>query len=162
MPKSLRIAFALVLLLGCSSPKKPETLEEWMTAARQGGRGERRDAIHHLGGMREKAGPAVQVLAECLTDADLSIQLAAANALAFVGPAGKKAVPTLAKVLLEDGNWQVQCAAAVALNYVDREGKESVPALVEALKDSNHVVRTEAAGALRIIDPDAAAKAGVK
>ncbi len=43
-----------------------------------------------------------------------------------------------------------------------RSGQKVVPALVQALKHSNHRICEEAAQVLKKIDPETAAKAGVK
>jgi HEAT repeat protein len=42
------------------------------------------------------------------------------------------------------------------------EAKSAVPALTQALNDPVAVIRTNAAASLKAIDPEAAAKAGVK
>jgi HEAT repeat protein len=53
--------------------------------------------------------------------------------------------------------------AAAALILIDPEAVRPVPpALVNALKDPDPLVRKAAAQALRWIDPDAAARAGVR
>jgi HEAT repeat protein len=50
----------------------------------------------------------------------------------------------------------------VSLGRFESKGRESVPMLVEALNDNDESVRSSAAFALKQIDPEAAAKAGVK
>jgi HEAT repeat protein len=53
-------------------------------------------------------------------------------------------------------------SAAKALGQFGPAAKEAVPALTEALKDVNPKVRQEAAQALKIVDPEAARKVGIK
>ena len=49
-----------------------------------------------------------------------------------------------------------------ALRLFGSDAKTAVPALVDLLKDPDADVRKEAGSALKAIDPEAAAKAGVK
>jgi len=52
--------------------------------------------------------------------------------------------------------------AALVLGNIGPEAKDAVPVLERALKDQHAGVAGEAANALRRIDPETAAKAGVK
>jgi HEAT repeat protein len=56
----------------------------------------------------------------------------------------------------------VRGAAACSLEAFGAEAKGAVPALLELLKDKDEYARGTAAEALEQIDPEAAAKAGVK
>lgn len=77
------------------------------------------------------------------------------NALARIGLA---AVPALIEAL-EDNNFYVRQRAAFALHDIGPGAKEAVPALLERFKKEK---LQWAANALKRIDPDAAAEAGIK
>jgi HEAT repeat protein len=85
----------------------------------------------------------------------------AARALAAMGPKAKEAVPALVQAL-SDPEPLVRDAAAAALGSIGAAATEAVPALIEALEDWNGFVRQAAAKALKMIDPDAAAKKGIR
>jgi len=68
-------------------------------------------------------------------------------------------VPALSKAL-KDEDMFVRMHAAQSLGHI--ADRLSVPALLEALNDPDEHVRKCAAEALKKIDPEAAAKAGVK
>ncbi len=70
-------------------------------------------------------------------------------------------VPALSK-WLSDADNDVRLFAAQGLGWYGAEARQAVPALVPLLSDPNGDVRTIAAIALKKIDPEAAAKAGVK
>jgi HEAT repeat protein len=71
------------------------------------------------------------------------------------------AVPVLIKAL-RDPDASVRGAAACSLEAFGAEAKGAVPALLELLKDEDEYARGAAAEASGQIDPEAAAKAGVK
>ena len=70
-------------------------------------------------------------------------------------------MPALAK-LLSDTNINVRYAAARGIQHFGTNAHQAVPALVLSLRDSSSGVRYAATDALKAIDPEAAAKAGVK
>ena len=80
--------------------------------------------------------------------------------LAYIRSAPDLVMPALANAL-NDPVTKVRIFACVALSQRADEAKPAVPALVKALNDSDFGVRGMAANALRTIDPEAAAKAGV-
>jgi HEAT repeat protein len=97
-----------------------------------------------------------QTLAE-ETDLD---RLQAAKAVWRAG--GKvEATAALAESLKDPAYARVRWQAAAALGEMGSEAKTAVPALRQALKDHSSVVRTAAAAALRKVDPEAAAEAGI-
>jgi len=63
---------------------------------------------------------------------------------------------------LNDPIGPIRLFACMGLWQVGAEAKAAVPALLKALNDADPSVRGQAAQALQHIDPDAAAKAGVK
>ncbi len=72
-----------------------------------------------------------------------------------------KVIPVLIKSLGES-NRRTRSAAANGLGGFGAEARRAVPALVPLLSDSDPFVRATATNALKAIDPEAAAKAGVK
>jgi hypothetical protein len=70
-------------------------------------------------------------------------------------------VPALAK-FLSDTNWVSRTVAANGLGRLGTNAQQAVPALVPRLTDLNPRVRRGATNALKLIDPEAAARAGVK
>jgi HEAT repeat protein len=86
----------------------------------------------------------------------------AAILLLQMGPIAKPAIPALVLTLKEDENANVRTWAAAALSNLGKGDKTATAALTEALKDKASPVRAWATNALRKIDPEAAAKAGVK
>ncbi|MDB6109974.1 MAG: repeat protein [Pedosphaera sp.] len=70
-------------------------------------------------------------------------------------------VPALTQAL-HDPSLHVRSTAAVGLGGFGEDAKSAVPALVQALKDPDYSLRVHVKNALKQIDPEAAAKAGVK
>ena len=81
--------------------------------------------------------------------------------LALSGVRGPDAVPALIAVLRDLQNPRAREGAICALGRMGPRAREAVPALREALHDEDQAVRVRAARALKDIDPNAAAKAGV-
>jgi HEAT repeat protein len=63
---------------------------------------------------------------------------------------------------LSDTNFTVRVGAARGLGRFGADAHQAVPALVGLLSDANPFVRDAVSNALKEIDPEAAAKAGVK
>lgn len=70
-------------------------------------------------------------------------------------------VPMLADELSSPNN-EARAASAKFLGRFEHAAQAAVPSLLKALQDSDMVVREAATNALRHIDPEAAAKAGIK
>jgi hypothetical protein len=70
-------------------------------------------------------------------------------------------IPVFIKAL-QDTNFGGQIYAFYGLARMGKDARPAVPALVQALSDTHSIVRDTAAAVLREIDPEAAAKAGVK
>jgi hypothetical protein len=98
-----------------------------------------------------------------LNDADTEMQ---ANSITLAGMfAGqpKVVVPILAEHLGNATNtMELRSAALQALGGYGVEAKAAVPMLQQSLQDQDPVIRREAARILKKIDPEAAAKAGVR
>jgi HEAT repeat protein len=75
---------------------------------------------------------------------------------------GKLATPELIRALREDNDPIIRGYSAEALGLIGKVDSNVVAALTEALKDRNINVRHLATNALQRLDPEAAAKAGVK
>ncbi len=101
----------------------------------------------------EEARPEVQI--GDLTDADPSVRLAAAKALAG-GSATAAHVDPLAGALSDENRW-VREWAARALTTLGATAAPAVPALHDALLDADSFVRFRAAEALAHIGAEAAA-----
>ncbi len=78
-----------------------------------------------------------------------------------MGPAAKSAVPALAQVL-SDPDAGVRVVAAMALGDLGENARSAVPALLVATQDREPFIRKAAQDALKNIDPQEAARAGIK
>ena len=85
----------------------------------------------------------------------------APDKLAILRHESSLVVPALSKCL-SDANNAVRIFAAQGLGWYGAEARQAVPALVPLLSDPCVLARDTAAYALKQIDPEAAAKAGVK
>jgi HEAT repeat protein len=82
-------------------------------------------------------------------------------ALSGVDVEPQQVVPALVNAL-SDTNWFTRLMAAKGLGHLGTNAQQAAPALVPMLSDPNAMVRRGATYALKAIDPEAAAKAGVK
>jgi HEAT repeat protein len=100
-------------------------------------------------------------LAMLLDDAEVQVRLSAAQSLWTLAPAVRgRALPVLSKELTHKSP-AVRRRAAEILGGCGGDARAAVPALVEALAEQIVEVRQAIAAALKKIDPDAAARAGV-
>jgi hypothetical protein len=111
-------------------------------------------------------GPAAQRMAlpSCLRAAaspNSSVRGVAIQTLYAVHVEPQVVVPALVKAL-SDTNFVNRLVAARGLGSFGTNAQQAVPALMVLLSDSNSRVRSDATNALKKIDPEAAAKAGVK
>ncbi len=118
----------------------------------------RAEVVRAIGAFGEDAGPAVQEVAQALTDPDANVRSAAAWALSQMGAAGAPSIPGLEKTL-GDENPRVRSLSAVALRSMGPKAVDAVPALVQVLSDPEVYVRAPAADAIGNVGP--AAKAAV-
>jgi HEAT repeat protein len=105
--------------------------------------------------------PAVPALIEALQDSYTGVRGGAALALGHIHSETGVVVPALIESL-HDREVFVRAQAAAALGEFGTNGKPAVNPLVELLSDTNQDARNAVSKALRAIDPEAAAKAGVK
>ena len=124
-----------------------------------------------LGEMGPAAKRTIPLLEQATRETDKEVASLAIQALAQISP---ETVPTLTN-LLADPDPAIRISAATALGKLGPRAKEAVPLLVKALEDhatgapvimgrptGSEEVRVSASTALKIIDPDAAGKAGVQ
>ena len=105
---------------------------------------------------------AMPVILKSLSDPARSARWAATEALVEVQGEPAAIVPALAERLQQDPFNQVRIAAARALRQLGDSAQPALPALLTALTDPDSGVRNVAAAALKRINPEAAAKAGVR
>jgi HEAT repeats len=120
--------------------------------------------IYSLCSVGPAARPAVPELIRAVgdTNANREVRLRAMTAVVDELQADPGlVVPALIKCL-KDTNSDVRLFAARALGQLGSAAKAAVPALVTLLNDPEYFVRLNAGDALKAIDPEAAAKAGVK
>jgi outer membrane protein assembly factor BamB len=99
----------------------------------------------------EELNVTVEALSEALSSDDIGVRVAAADALAIVGPGAKAAVPALVSQLSHQQGW-VRVAAMGALTAI---GKDSVPELVKTIETDEGAPRIRSALVLSSIGPDA-------
>jgi HEAT repeat protein len=111
----------------------------------------------------DDAREAIPGLMLCIkTDKELSSRNQASLCLEQIAHGDPDILVPIYIVRLEDPNRYPRLNAACSLGKLGECAIASVPALVSALNDRNARVRLEAGSALKLIDPEAAAKAGVK
>lgn len=113
-----------------------------------------------LGNFRPDAKLAVPALVEFLNN-DKADRQRAIEALGSFGPSAKEAVPSLLQ-WATNADANVRGSAFAALGEIHAQTDRVVPVLINALHDPDPTVRRYATNALKQIDPEAAAKAGVK
>lgn len=100
-------------------------------------------------------------LLRCAASSDKTARLHAVMVLEQIQAKPPVVVPAMVKSL-SDTAMPVRCAAARCLGDFGMEARQAVPALVLLLGDPDVFVRVAATNALKLIDPQAAAEAGVK
>jgi hypothetical protein len=90
-----------------------------------------------------------------LDDSDPEARRQAVHALGAIGADAERAVPQLAKMLVEDPDRELRIEAALALCKMDPASKAAVPQLVQALDDPEPLVRMNATQALFRLKTDA-------
>ncbi|MHB8524518.1 MAG: HEAT repeat domain-containing protein [Limisphaerales bacterium] len=133
---------ALWKIDGQVAPLIPFRIEELKDATES----VRRDAADFLGRCGPAARAAVPALVEMLHDEDARLHGTHAELVGGIGYGATSGVPALTQ----------------ALGRIEYAARPAVPALTQPLGDDRSSVRAAAAGALKRIDPDAAAKAGIK
>jgi hypothetical protein len=112
-----------------------------------------RVAVWALGSI---GGPSAEAaVMESLNDKDPEVRYNAAHALMGMDPQ-----------TAEPSNWDLfpnfRIEVAIALGELGKDAQPAIPALTTLLRDTNRIIRAFATNAMRQIDPEAAAKAGIK
>jgi hypothetical protein len=108
-----------------------------------------------LGGVGKGNRAAIAALTDALKQKEYSVRYYAARALLRIDPEAVEAQYT-GEIL----NTRIE--VAVALGELGKAAKPAAPAVTALLRDTNPIIRNLATNALLKIDPQAAAKAGVK
>jgi HEAT repeat protein len=124
-------------------------------------------AVTALGLIGPAAKPAVPTLVRGLanTEPDSEFRLQCIWALGRIHAEPELAVPALMDSLgetLSDTDVRVRLFSTTALGQYGPDARPAVPLLTNLLQDPNPNVRLEATNALKLIDPAAAAQAGIK
>ena len=120
-----------------------------------------RYVVRSLAAIGPAANAAIPVLLRATTNSDFIVRAESLYALVRLHTEDDVAVPALTKAL-HDPNGSVRFVACGSLSQLGEGAKHAVPVLVETLGDPVRDVQHRAADALRAIDPEAAAKAGVQ
>lgn len=139
----------------------PEALPALMTALTNQNYFIRHSAASGLGWERSDASIIVPALIARLQDRNRLVHMGAASSLGQLHAQAELVVPALIKDFPSDDPL-LRLRILNSLAQFEGKARDSVPFLVETLKDGDESVRIRAALALKQIDPEAAAKAGVK
>jgi HEAT repeat protein len=113
-----------------------------------------------LGNIGPAAQAAVPVLVQFINDTNRIVRVGTMMALGRIHMDGALVVPILITNLTKSN--AVLPTTIVTLGQFGEQAKPAVPTLLQFLNDDNEYVRVEATNALKAIDPEAAARAGVK
>lgn len=118
-------------------------------------------AASGLGWERSDLTTVVPALIARLQDASSTVRHAAAMSLGQLHAEPGLAVPALMRTL-PGNDTLLRSLSLISLGQFGQQGEASVSMILNALSDNEEDVRSSAAVALKQIDPEAAAKAGVK
>jgi HEAT repeats len=104
---------------------------------------------------------AIPPLEKAAQERDGDAGILAATVLAKIDPPNPHGLPTIINSL-QDLNPTRRVLVIRCLGFVGAAAKDAVPVLIKALKDGNQDVHDSATNALKQIDAQAAAKAGVQ
>jgi HEAT repeat protein len=116
------------------------------------------EALAFMGG---DAKPAIPALVETLKDSQVSARASAATALGHIHSEPDVVVPALME-MLRDSDVQLHAFAARAIGEFGDQGKPAVAPLIELLGEGNQEAKKAATNALKAIDPETAARAGIE
>src|ERR1700722_1326168 len=125
-------------------------------------------AIPAIAKFRGEAASAVPVIVRCLDHWEIGTREAAILALGDIHAHPELAVPALIEHLkttqtkTEDERRMIYTYTFIALDRFGPEARSAVPTLLQSINDDDPDIRANARGALKHIDPAAAAKAGLK
>jgi HEAT repeat protein len=122
-------------------------------------------AAFTLQGLGPVAGDALPSLITCLQDPSYTVQYHAILGIGQIQQHPERVIPLLIAYLDKplDPRWETLRNCAIrSLRQFGPQAKPAVPALVQLLRDSHSSIRLDVTNALKVIDPDAAVKAGVR
>ena len=120
----------------------------------------RETAADALGAIGPAAQEAVPVLIQCINDPEERVEDSAVEALFAIGMKPEVAVPALAKLLeAEEGDFN---RTLHLLANFGEKAKPAVPAILPFLETDDAQLRAKATNVLKQIDPQSAAKAGIR
>lgn len=106
-------------------------------------------------------GEAIPALLQWATnDAEPDVRAEALMALRYIHSEPDRVVPVLIRAL-DDPSLLVKVEAIVGLGAFGKDAQLAIPSLVKALNDPSIITRRRVAKALYLIDPEAAARAGI-
>lgn len=122
-------------------------------------------AVFVLRSLGPVAGDALPSLIKCLKDPEFTVQSDAILGLGEIHQDPERVIPILVKLLDAPQNPQhaviIRAVAIWSLRQFGAQAKPAVPSLLKLLNDSHASIRSDVTNALKAIDPEAAAKAGV-
>jgi hypothetical protein len=157
---ALRVAAASALLR--VEPGSKEALAVLQAALADPNLYIRQQVADVLGSAGPEARGAAPALRKALKDESAFVRLNAAAALWRLTGEAETARPVLVAALKPEEPAQVRAHAARKLGEVGAAARAAVPALLEVWRDPDLNARTSAGLALKAIDPEAAARAGVR
>jgi hypothetical protein len=115
-------------------------------------------------GRFQRPSDAIPPLLKALEDPDASVRVRAVNSLRRIAPEteAKLDMVTLPLRCANDPDWRARIYAVEALGHSGNRARAAVPVLQRLLQDGDASIRRAATNALKQIDPEAAAKAGVR
>jgi HEAT repeat protein len=138
----------------------PEAVAPLAIAVTNQDRQVRIHGIAAMGLLGSNGQAAVPFLLMRLNDSDKTVRTFAARSLGQIGDGASNAIPILISNL-SDPLASVRLASIRVLGSFSEKAKAAVPALLKAYATENSTLSREAAAALKKIDPEAAAVAGV-
>jgi HEAT repeat protein len=123
-------------------------------------------AVFALRSLGQVAGDALPSLIKCLKDPEFTVQSDAILGLGEIHQEPERVIPILVELLDKPQNPQhsviLRANAIWALVQFGAQAKPAVPVLRRFLNDGQEGIRWDLTNALKAIDPEAAAKAGVR
>ncbi len=155
--KHRQAVFALDALGPAATPAIPQLIEVLNT----GNTDARRLTVRLLGSMRAREELVMPALANALGDSDFYVRQAAIESLIRNCERPDIAVPALVARLDCTSIYEFE-ALTSALKEFGSSARPAIPMLMARLQDRNPAIRDKASNTIKYLDPEAAAKAGIK
>jgi HEAT repeat protein len=121
----------------------------------------RETAVSELSRMRPKAKATTAAVLLALQDEDRNVRAQACKALGVLKAEAEVVVPPMIRTLADPDYW-ARCNAAETLGLYQADAKAAFPLLLELRNATNRDERHCVRQALKLIDPEAAHKAGIE